>query len=439
MMVRRMERKDWARQLSRGVRASIAATALIGGVLGLPNENGRTPAAYAQFVKSIEEDHDTYYRLKVKLTYWGTPQDFDIVVGCNVKQIFYKDGGTTYEAGLVPTVFGRQMYDGKGLVIRPPDACKGQTTANRMVPADFLPLIVVYDNADTLDFGVAYLSDDAYENPLSVLGFGGASIDKATRDEFDAFRRAQPNLVTRESYWGRAGDEVLKRMKLTRPARPWAYSCETYKRFRIPEELRPFVREHWPDGNPHYWQIMNGQALGQFEFSITHRSLLQSDRKDDPVRPFGSFGPANGADSGLMRRNGGGLITLYPSKPISSTAVSPAFYPVANEFRHPWPADPKERTAYLAGLDKIAVADLDFRGGFTKGFAYCFTHWVPSAERGVPEWMASKRIIGRVDGEDIVPNRAIGGVWAEPSWLFEHDEYVFLLFQVYLTSTRGDV
>jgi hypothetical protein len=64
------------------------------------------------FTKSIVRDTGTYYRLKVKLTYWGTPQDFDIVVGCNVRQINYKDGSNTYEVGLVPTVFGRRMYDG---------------------------------------------------------------------------------------------------------------------------------------------------------------------------------------------------------------------------------------------------------------------------------------------------------------------------------------
>ena len=68
-------------------------------------------------------DHGTYFRLKVDVTYNGEPQHFDIVVGCNVLDIGYKDGSSTHEVGLVPTVYGRRMGDGKGLVVRPPDAC----------------------------------------------------------------------------------------------------------------------------------------------------------------------------------------------------------------------------------------------------------------------------------------------------------------------------
>ena len=131
----------------------------------------------------------------MKLAYKGEPQDFNIVVGCNVREIFYKEGGSTYEAGLIPSVFGRRMNDGRGLVVRPPRACRGETTANGQVEPDLLPVIVVYDNADTLDFGIAYLSEDAYESPLSVLKFGGASIEAATRADFDKFRREQTNSL----------------------------------------------------------------------------------------------------------------------------------------------------------------------------------------------------------------------------------------------------
>lgn len=172
-------------------------------------------ASRLSFAKSIEEDHGTYYRLKVKLAYKAEPQDFDIVVGCNVRVISYKGGsGNTYEAGLVPTVFGRRTSDGKGLVVRPPNACQGETTANGQVQPDLLPIVVVYDDANTLDFGTAYLSQDAFESPLSVLKFGGATIEKATRAEFEDFRRSQPNLVTRESYHSDIeSDRELKRLE----------------------------------------------------------------------------------------------------------------------------------------------------------------------------------------------------------------------------------
>jgi hypothetical protein len=71
-----------------------AVAALVVGILLAAVET-----AQAQLVDSVKNDRSTYYRLKVKLAYKGEPQDFDIVVGCNVRQIFYKEGGNSYEAG----------------------------------------------------------------------------------------------------------------------------------------------------------------------------------------------------------------------------------------------------------------------------------------------------------------------------------------------------
>src|SRR5579864_3305914 len=229
---------------------------LVGAFLGLRGGAGQALFGNAGFVKSITDDHGTYYRLKVKLTYWGVPEDFDIVVGCNVHIINYKGGGgSTYEVGLVPTVFGRRMYDGKALVVRPPSACRGETTANGKVQPDLLPLIVVYDNADTLDFGIAYLSEDAYESPLSVLTFGGATIEKATRAEFDEFRRTQVNAVKRELYHSALdSDRLLVQLGLPRVSRNWAHVCEGYIRYRLPDDVRGIAKQYWPEEKPEYWQ-----------------------------------------------------------------------------------------------------------------------------------------------------------------------------------------
>jgi len=153
--------------------------AVIGiGFLALSSETGQLLFGHWSFVRSITDDQGTYYRLNVKLTYNGEPQDFDIVVGCNVRRITYKDCSGTYEAGLIPTVFGRRMSDGKGLVIRPPNACDGETTANGKVQPDLLPIVIVYDDADTLDFGTAYLSEDAYQGPLSRCSSSAARLSR---------------------------------------------------------------------------------------------------------------------------------------------------------------------------------------------------------------------------------------------------------------------
>ena len=96
--------------LRGAVRAGWALGIFLGvighGVLALRSEVGQALLGHWSFVRSIADDQGTYYRLKVKLTYKGEPQDFDIVVGCNVRRITYKDGSGTYEAGLIPSVFG---------------------------------------------------------------------------------------------------------------------------------------------------------------------------------------------------------------------------------------------------------------------------------------------------------------------------------------------
>ena len=50
-------------------------------MLALRSEVGQALLGHWSFVRSIADDRGTYYRLKVKLTYKGEPQDFDIVFG----------------------------------------------------------------------------------------------------------------------------------------------------------------------------------------------------------------------------------------------------------------------------------------------------------------------------------------------------------------------
>jgi hypothetical protein len=409
--------------------------------IGVASCAGTPLADGLSFVKSIEEDHGTYYRLKVKLAYKGEPQNFDIVVGCNVRVINYKGGGgNTYEAGLIPTVFGRRMSDGKGLVVRPPNACDGETTANGQVQPDLLPVIVVYDNADTLDFGTAYLSEDAYGSPLSVLKFGGATIASASKAEFEEFRRIQSNLVTRASYHSALSPaDVLKRMNIERVPKPWANVCEAYQRYRIPENLRSLVRRDWPEGHPKYWQ--SGTPAGEIELrsAIMSSKRLQSDRKNDALRLPARFrGPSDGAvDLGLATRAGGGFVSS-----TRNWAFPGAYYPATDDYRiDQWPADRNEWAGYITSRQTFADIDIDYRNGLTRGFAYCYKRVFPKQElrRGLLE----KRVVGRIDGQTIVSRRPQSAMLNPPSevptWLFERDEYGFVYFEINLESTRGDV
>jgi hypothetical protein len=322
---------------------------------------------------------------------------------------------------------------GKGLVIRPPRACRGETTANGHVQPDLLPLVIIYDDADTLDFGIAYLSEDAYESPLSILRFGGATIEKATRKEFDAFRRSQANLVTRESYWSAlAGDLVLKRMNIARVAKPMAHVCEGYERYRIPEGLRPQVRIYWPSARPAYWLIGDYHAEAEIHFAILKSKLIQSDGEDDPPHsPLALVMPSDDAtDRGFPTRTGGGLVS-----PLRGDRFPAAVYPASTDFRLDlWPADTKEWPNYIAAHDKLADVAVDFRDGRMKGFAYCYVHKGPSG--GALKTMFDKRAVARIDKEYVFSTH---GNFLEPLWIFERDEYAFLHFRIYLESTRGDV
>jgi len=402
---------------------------------------------HAQSTSSVTTDSSTYYRLKVKLAYKGEPQDFDIVVGCNVREIFYKEGGSTYEAGLIPSVFGRRMSDGKGLVVRPPRACRGETTANGQVEPDLLPVIVVYDNADTLDFGIAYLSEDAYESPLSVLKFGGASIEAATRTDFDKFRREQANLVTRRVYWtGKAATETLKRLGITPAAKPFAGLCQAYERFLIPEQARPLVRQSWPSAKPRYWVPETPDdshrygAQGDIDRAIRGSNLLRSDSVDDPPHDPRSIGPIPEAeaDYGMPTRRGGGLVNVFAK---NRTIRHPgAYYPAASDFRSDtWPADRSGWAAYVKAHGTFADADIDFRGGLTRGFAYCFAMREGMLDNEWREIVRRGGVVARVDGQDLVSSRAPWSGASSPFLILERDEYMFLVLRVGLGSPRGDV
>jgi hypothetical protein len=317
--------------------------------------------------------------------------------------------------------------------VRPPNACDGQTTANGRVQPDLLPVVVVYDNADTLDFGVAYLSEDAYENPLSVLKFSGATIEAATRAQFDEFRRTQPNLVKRESYHSNIESEPeLKRLGWTRLSRPFGNSCQGYMRFRIPAELRPVVRQHWPKGRPAYWRPDTHEA----QRDITSRiQQIQSDRPNEAARAWGAFMelvPERTADRGLSTRTGGGF-----SEASRGRLFPPSIYPAADDYQsYRWPIDRAQWPSFIATKEIFVESEIDFRGGRTRGFAYCGAAVRPTAAE---ERLATlgpihqKPKVLRVDGHDVVSKRP-----ADRGWIFERDEYLLSPFDISLESTRGD-
>ena len=61
------------------------------------------------------------------------------------------------------------------------------------------------------------MTDEAYENPRSPTKFGKATIESATRQEFDAFHdNGPPNVVTRSQYHSFQPDDHLASLGLQR-------------------------------------------------------------------------------------------------------------------------------------------------------------------------------------------------------------------------------
>jgi hypothetical protein len=109
---------------------------------------------------------------------------------------------------------------------------------------------------------------------------------------------------------------------------------------------------------------------------------------------------------------------------------------MANDYRlDQWTADRSNWSSYIATHDKLADAIIDFRGGRAKGFAYCFVRVFPGLSPELTQGLAGKRIVGRIDGREIVTKRPPS---IPPAWIFERDEYAFGFFRIYLESTRGD-
>src|SRR5882757_7173974 len=267
-----------------------------------------------QFVKSVQIDKGVYYRLIVKLTYKGEPQNFDIVVSCNVQQTNYKDGSRTYEVGLTPSVFGRRMSDGQGLVVRPPRACRGETTENGKILSDLLPLVVVYDDADTLAFGTAYLSDDAYENPQSVLKFGGATVERADHTAFEKFRAEQPNLVKRSSFHTPNGETGLKEAGLAAARVPMGTACYGYIRSRLEGEAKERAHNLWSAERPRYW--LPASANDQSAIDLDRGSTLtdHDNTKRNPSSILRDL-DVEAADQGLPRTHP--MARLGNSSPVA--------------------------------------------------------------------------------------------------------------------------
>lgn len=388
------------------------------------------------FTQSASTDTGTYFRLQVRVAYKDEPVDFDIVVGCDVKRTGYKDGSSSVEVGMVPAVFGKRMPDNKGLVVGVPDACGARYIKEGWIPDDLLPVMVVYDDADTLAFGTAYLSEDAYESPLSVLRFERATISAATREEFGAFRKEQTNLVGRNAYHSASMGVELLRPRGLDVAVPFGGICHAYQRFRIPEKLREQVRQARPAERPRYWWPGSKQWFDARE--PVQPDIGGPSQQLNYMRPGGSY-----SGRGIVRRNGGGVIQPPGSR---RPAVIASYYPLISDIRaDKWPLKMDEWPDFINKNSPFIGEEIVFQNGDTRGFAYCYRMQtgdpgVLSAEQRsqMQRLRVGSESVRQVDGFQIAGAPATLG--SDMYIFFEGDEFFLRRVDFGIGSaTRGDV
>jgi hypothetical protein len=392
------------------LRQTFLIFALLGTILVLPTCGG------TGVTKSVN-DSAYFYRLQARYSHGDEPIDIDVVVGCSVRVTEYRGGDSGFLAAIFPRFYVQQTRDGHEVMQILPLICRGETTENGLIPADFLPGIIWFDKAGDRRFGIAHVSEDAFENPNGKLKFHGATVQKATLAEWEAFRkRAAGNEGFRERYYTpdlRAGDAA--RVRESRGADIEAASsilaCRGVSRYELSEAARAELRKFWPANRPRYWASKGGNSEA---FKALRHLESTTPIFVNGFRYEQHFTRAAYTYTGFPTRARRGV--AYSKHP---RLVPPEFFPMRRDLGIPWIFS--ERVA----LSPYVGADVEIASGPGKGFFYCYQTY--SESTGLYEILPDlrKRTAQiRVDGQPVwtpEPKR-----WnVPPRTFFEHDRYVY--------------
>jgi hypothetical protein len=192
-----------------------------------------------------------FYRFKAsyEVPETGEQINFDLVRPCDLQAIAPPDRDFFFAAQGFPKVTSR----GHAIIVTVPRSCTGQTTSNGGVPADLLPFVAWFDDADSLSFGVQYTSGDAYKSPVAKIRFLGATIESAKAADFEDWKH-------------RAGHDFRSSKRINHPfgfrLADWGGSldnipadCFGVKRIPLPPQLRELARAAWPEDHPRFWAL----------------------------------------------------------------------------------------------------------------------------------------------------------------------------------------
>lgn len=374
-------------------------------------------------VTQSEERGSYHFRLKAKYSHAGQPVDFDIVVACSIRVTRYRGGDSGFLASRYPRFYVERTHDNHAVMQIVPIACRGETTESGIVPVDFLPGVIWFDTPGDYRFGIAYVSEDAFENPNSQLKFHGASIEKATRTEWEEFeKRAADNegmrsrYYDRPSYWTGDAQRIAEGGGKEIEA-AYARACRGVTRYKLSEAARAVVRKYWPVDKPRYWATNDRDGGPWPELKKLERS-----------RPIFANGfrftqhlyGGNYNYGGFPTRIGGGM--MWSSK---RTTVPTEIFPVRFDRGVPW--------VFTEGVfgSRYLKKDVEVRTGPGNGLLYCYTILNPGTlEIPLPDFRSRETRIC-VDDEWVVTPEARR--WSWPSPFFERDQYMYAEFEISLS------
>ncbi len=214
--------------------------------------SGRGLVAPWSFIKGISQAKGQYFRFIGEFTYKGEPVVLDSVSACGGRLTVYKDNSHSEDIFAGPQLYGVKLPDGKALVAKAA-FCGDHWRHDSGMPPDFTPVTILFDDAETLASGYAYVSNEAYERPNSDLKLIRARLMPVTPDEAVALLKVQkPNVV--RSLNIQSPSTVRDFKKLYPGKRPSiAMFCEGFFKLPVPTDVVDEVRKRWPQDHPRYW------------------------------------------------------------------------------------------------------------------------------------------------------------------------------------------
>ena len=272
---------------------------------------------------------DGFFRVhadvRVKVT--GEIVKIDYVASCGaiVSSWSFTTSSVTY--GMAPHVMLVPTESGELIGVRTPDVCDaqmwwpvkidGETFQNP--PADFLPLIMWYPDADNIDFAIGYLSDKAYESPYAKIELMSSGIAKSNLEEWRAWKKAAGDAFKPVGALpGPWGHQQIRRMGISNEEREYLQSLNNGRPVRtevcfsagileLPDERKDRILGLLPL-NERAW--ISTQDLDRQQIDALSVALKDVDFNGQSYASH----QAKGIELGVRRSTGGGAFFRHKGK-----------------------------------------------------------------------------------------------------------------------------